>query len=287
MSRTVVGLVLGLVAGMGLLTIVRAWTTDPGPARRRGGALARTVAASGLDHVSPAGVVAASAACAIVVGFLVLVITAVPVAAGLAGVFAGYVPVLLLRRRARIRAAAVARSWPEAVDMLASAIRAGMSLPESVTELARSGPVPLRPGCRAFASEYRASGSFASGLDALQDAMCDPVADRVIASLRIAREVGGSDLGVVLRTLSTFLREDMRMRSEIEGRQSWTVSAARMSVAAPWITLALLCTRPEAVRAYSSPAGAVILALAATLSVVAYRIMLRIGRLPSDRRLVA
>ena len=58
--------------------------------------------------------------------------------------------------------------------------------------------------------------------------------DRLVESLRIAREVGGTDLGHLLRTLSGFLREDARTRAELETRQSWTVNAARLAVAAPW-----------------------------------------------------
>jgi tight adherence protein B len=99
--------------------------------------------------------------------------------------------------------------------------------------------------------------------------------------------VGGSDLGVVLRTLSSLLREDARTRGEIEGRQSWTISAARLAVAAPWITLVLLCTRPEAVRAYSTVVGALVLLTAAVMSLVAYRLMLRIGRLPDEPRMAS
>ena len=60
-----------------------------------------------------------------------------------------------------------------------------------------------------------------------------------------------------------------------------------MAVAAPWVTLALLCTRPEAVQAYRTPAGAVVLVAAALVSVVAYRLMMRIGRLPAERRLTS
>ena len=44
--------------------------------------------------------------------------------------------------------------------------------------------------------------------------------DRLVESLRIAREVGGTDLGHLLRTLSGFLREDARTRAELETRQS-------------------------------------------------------------------
>ena len=77
------------------------------------------------------------------------------------------------------------------------------------------------------------------------------------------------------------------MRGEIAARQSWTVSAARMAVAAPWITLALLCTRPEAAAAYRTTVGACVLVVAALTSVIAYRLMMRIGRLPTERRMTA
>jgi tight adherence protein B len=91
---------------------------------------------------------------------------------------------------------------------------------------------------------------------------------------------------MMLRTLSAFLREDARTRSELEGRQSWTVNAARLAVAAPWIVLGLLATRPEAVSAYNRPAGVLVLAVGALCSVLAYRIMLRIGRLPDEERVL-
>ncbi len=207
-------------------------------------------------------------------------------AAVIAGVIAANLPLLVLRRRAGRRQRLLRDCWPEAVDGLVSGVRAGMSLPEAVGDLSRHGPEPLRPAFADFAVEYRATGSFADALSLLQERLADPVADRVVTSLRIAREVGGSDLGVVLRALSTVLREDGRTRGEIEARQSWTIAAARMAVAAPWLTLALLCTRPESVRAFGTAAGAAVLAVAAGLSLVAYRIMLRIGRLPAEQRMV-
>jgi hypothetical protein len=94
-------------------------------------------------------------------------------------------------------------------------------------------------------------------------------------------------LRLELRTLSALLREDLRTRGEITARQSWTVNAARISVAAPWLTLALLCTRPEAVAAFTTWAGTLVLAGAAAVSFIAYRLMRRLGRLPVAERVIA
>jgi tight adherence protein B len=290
-ATPVVGALLGLIAGCGLLLVVLASTGTPRGGRPRppggdrglGGLLRR----AGLATVAPAGVIGACLVSALVAGAITLVVTAVPVAALIAAVIASNLPILLLRRRASRRQRLLRDCWPEAVDGLASGVRAGLSLPAAVGDLARHGPEPLRAAFAEFAVEYRATGSFAASLNLLQDRLADPVADRVVAALRIAREVGGSDLGVVLRSLSVMLRADGRTRGEIEARQSWTVAAARMAVAAPWLTLALLCTRPEAVRAFGTTAGAVVLMVAAGLSFVAYRLMLRIGRLPTERRMTA
>jgi tight adherence protein B len=59
-----------------------------------------------------------------------------------------------------------------------------------------------------------------------------------------------------------------------------------MSIAAPWLTLAMLCTRPDAVAAFRTGQGAVVLLGAAAVSFIAYRIMLRIGALPKQSRVV-
>jgi tight adherence protein B len=176
--------------------------------------------------------------------------------------------------------------WPEVVDNLASAVRAGMALPESVAALATRGPEPLRPAFARFASEYRVSGRFSECLDGLKADLADPVGDRVCESLRLAREVGGTELGRLLRTLSSFLRDDARTRSELETRQGWTVNAARLAVASPWLVLLLLATQASTLEAFDSTSGRALLAGGAGVSVFAYRLMLRIGRLPEEKRVL-
>jgi tight adherence protein B len=50
--------------------------------------------------------------------------------------------------------------------------------------------------------------------------------------------------------------------------------------------LGLLALRPQAVAAYNTAAGAVVLAVGGAVSVVAYQLMIRIGRLPEDERVL-
>jgi tight adherence protein B len=57
-------------------------------------------------------------------------------------------------------------------------------------------------------------------------------------------------------------------------------------VAAPWIVLAMLSTRPDSLQAYNRPAGVLVLVVGAALSFVAYSLMVRVGRLPEEGRVL-
>jgi tight adherence protein B len=210
----------------------------------------------------------------------------VPAIAVCFAVMAASAPWAVVGVRARQRRARLRDLWPDVVDNLTSGVRAGLSLPEALGQLAERGPEVLRPAFATFARDYRATGRFGEALDNLKSNLADPVGDRICEALRITREVGGSDLGRLLRSLSAFLRDDARTRSELEARQSWTVNAARLAVAAPWLVLGLLATRPESVRPYAEPAGALVLAIGGLVSAVAYLAMRRIGRLPEEERVL-
>nr|WP_247829216.1 type II secretion system F family protein [Arthrobacter antioxidans] len=241
---------------------------------------------AGVERVSGRGLLATCGATGLVVLLIGFVLTgSAPIALCFA-LFGGFMPFSIVRWRAARRTASLRELWPDVVDHLRSAIRAGLSLPEALIQLGEKGPVELRAAFRAFGSDYRAGGRFDDALNRLKERLADPVADRIVEALRMTREVGGSDLGRLLGTLSEFLRDAARTRSELEARQSWTINAARLAVAAPWFVLMLLSTRPEAVRAYNTTGGAVVLLGGLVVSVVCYRIMLRIGALPEDERVL-
>ena len=284
------GALLGLLLGLGGVLVWRSGTR--GPVRRTSShpswqlRVKDMLTQAGIEGVSPGQLVGASTGLALVVTALVLGTSRVPVIALLFGAFAATVPFLLVCRRRGQRSRELREVWPEAVDNLASGVRAGLSLPEALSQLGVRGPEQLRSAFRRFGEDYRATGRFGESLDALKDNLADPVGDRVVEALRMAREVGGTDLGRLLRTLSSFLREDARTRSELETRQGWTVNAARLALCAPWVLLLLLSTRPSAVEAYDTATGALVLLVGGGISLVAYRVMLRIAKLPSERRVL-
>lgn len=204
--------------------------------------------------------------------------------AAASGATALVAPVIVITARARSRRVAGRAVWPDIVDHLVSAVRSGLALPDSVVSLAHSGPADVRAAFTAFERSYRATGNFALSLDELKHLLADPVADRVLETLRMSREVGGSELTTVLRNLATYLRQEAAIRSEVEARQSWVINAARLGAAAPWIILVLLSTRPEAAAAYNTPGGTALIVGGLVASILAYRMMIGIGRIPEEQR---
>ena len=284
------GSVLGLLFGVGVLLI---WRSGPRrPPRRastRRGWTERTtelLAQAGYASVQPHQMLVVAFGCGLVAAVIVIAVSRSGSIALAFGGFAAYAPFALVKLRRRQRTVELRELWPDVVDNLASAVRAGLSLPEAVAQLAVRGPEQLRPQFQRFGADYRVTGRFGESLDRLKTALADPVADRIIESLRVAREVGGGDLGRLLRTLSQFLREDARTRAELETRQGWTVNAARLALAAPWVVLALLSLRAETVVAYDTPTGVLVLIVGAAVSFAAYRVMLRIARLPEEQRVL-
>lgn len=281
------GAAVGLIGGIGLFFVWLACTV-PRTAEgvRRPSRLAVLLARAGLTRHRPRDLIALSLVLALVVFAGMQLLTGTPPIAVVFAVIAGWLPVAWVAGRSRRRLREFARVWPEVVDNLASGVRAGLSLPEAVAGLATRGPEALRPVFADFARVHRATGRFDVALDALKENLADPVGDRVVEGLRVARAVGGGDLGRLLRNLSSHLRDDERIRSELEARQAWAVNASRLAVAAPWAVLLMMSVQTDAVSAFGTAAGSVVLLVAAACCVVAYAVMMRIGRLPVERRVL-
>lgn len=285
------GALIGLAFGIGVLLVSSAFAPRHAPPQRRSdrrqSQLAGLLSSAGVQGVSPIQVVALCAGSFLLATFVMLGISGVLAVGLVFGLMAAWLPLAVLRGRAAKRLREHAALWPDVVDNLSSAVRAGLSLPEALMQLGDRGPEGLRAPFTQFGRDYQATGRFHESLDLLKKNLADPVGDRVVEALRIAREVGGGDLGKMLRSLSGFLRDDLRTRGELESRQSWTVNGARLAVAAPWLVLLFMSFQGEVIQRFATTTGLVVLGTGAALCALAYRLMMWIGRLPVERRILA
>jgi len=280
---------LGFTLAAGVLLLVSPWLWPPTvrvrPARRS--ALRTLLAEAGVARVTAPAVVTCMVVSGVMTAAIVAVGTRVLAFALVVGVAGALLPIIVLRSRRHRLAKARRAMWPDICDLLVASVRAGMSLPDSVSSLARIGPNALRPAFAQFDTDMRASGNFDASAVVLKARLADAIADRIIETLRMARRVGGTELTVVLRQLSESVRAESQARAEVEARQSWTRGAAVLGLIAPWAVLGMLSLRPEGARAYGSAEGMLLVLGGAAVSFVAYRVMLRVGRLPDPKRWLA
>lgn len=285
----VTALLLGLLAGAGvatiLLALLRPATAAARPVEHRiGRRLREDLTRAGLERVPAGAFLAIALVVGAIVGAAALLATGILVL-GCLGLLVGvWSAFALVRLRSAQRRCSNRAHWPDVVDHLIASVRSGFGLPDAIEQLGRSGPEPLREDMRTFTAHYRATGSFDLAVDEAKERFADPVADRLLETLRMAREVGGTELVGVLRAFSGFLREEQAVRHEAEARQSWVRGAARLGVVAPWVVLVMLATRPEAAAAYNTAGGMTVILVGLGVTLVAYRLMMALGRLREEGR---
>jgi len=268
----------GMVLGLGLILVVI-------PARaRRQSRIRPWFDEAGLAGVPLTVVGVVMITVAVIVGAIATAIIPLPSIAPLGIVVGCGVPIIALasardRRRQRARAL-----WPDVIDSVRVALRSGSTLTDAVTSVSTMIPGEWRPAWRELESNLRRGSDPDIALRRLQRALADPIADRVVESIVVAREYGGTELPAVLSELGRSVRRDSAMRNEAQSRQSWVRHAATLGVVSPWIVLALLASRPENREAYSSVAGTLLIVVSAGATAVAYLVMRALGTMREPAR---
>ncbi len=226
------------------------------------------------------GVVALVAATASV---LIPLPVVVPLAA--CGALIALFAVLEGHRSARRQAARAA--WPDVIESLRGSLRSGSTVAEAFIDVADRVPDRWRMPWSICAQELQRGVGFERAARRLKASIADPTADTIIESLIIAREVGGTELPRIVHAVADTVRAEARIRNEVRSRQSWVRHAARLGVAAPWIVLGMIVSRPETRDALSSPTGSLIVVAGFGATVVAYFVMAGIARVPEQKRRLA
>jgi tight adherence protein B len=221
------------------------------------------VALSFFVSFSMVYLLSSSLAIALIFGFLLATIT-----------------LLISRKKSHKDSAAISAAWPEVIDHLVSGIQSGLSISESLIGLATRGPMILRPHFAEFEKKMRIQGDFNLALSELKMRCGQHGSDQIFEAIAISKTLGGSELLNILRTVGTFLRQDLALRREIEVKHGWIKNSAHLSAAAPWLLLLLLSTQPATSRAFSTPSGVLILLVGLAMTAIAYVWMNRLGRLP-------
>lgn len=190
------------------------------------------------------------------------------------------VTAIAARRTNNKRSEAMSSAWPEVIDHLVTGIQSGLSITESLIGLSTRGPEVLWPLFSEFASSMKSRGNFNNSLAKLKIDCAQTGSDQIFEAISISKTLGGAELLTILRTVGTFLRQDLALRREIEVKHGWIKNSAHLSAAAPWLLLLLLSTQPATAQAFSTSSGVLILSFGVAMTAIAYIWMNRLGRLP-------
>jgi tight adherence protein B len=243
-----------------------------------------TIAAAGFAQFGQTAVGFAIAFLGLVAGAVSFEVTHVPAFAASVAVITIAFALELLTLRARFRRRAISLVWPEVIDSLVSAASSGMSMNEAFLELSASGPQLLRPNFSKVEADVDAGATLTGALCRLRDELAEVHVDRLVELVRIVSVAGGEGFYSALRAQGQQIRDDLALRGELESKQGWVSGTAKVAVIAPWLIVAMLCSRPENVESYASAAGSGILLLGLAISIFAYRLIQLLGRVSQPTR---
>jgi Flp pilus assembly protein TadB len=180
--------------------------------------------------------------------------------------------VRILRRRA-----AFSDQLPDILQLIASTLQAGFSLPQALDAVVREQGQPATGEFSRALAEARLGANLEDGLDAVATRMDSDDLHWTVMAIRIQQGVGGN-LAEVLMTIANTIRERAAMRRQVralsaEGRLSAYILVALPLVVATWLFISSATyMRPL----YTTTMGEVLLSLAAVLIVIGALIMHRV-----------
>ncbi len=207
-----------------------------------------------------------------------------PVVALVPAVALGGLPGAFFARQRANRLRSVQLAWPDALRELMGSISAGMSLERALVELAGNGPAPIRASLARFPTLARTLGTVPA-LEVVKEELSHPTSDRVIEVLILAQRRGGQVVTSILEELTEATTDDLNLQEELKTNALEGRINARIVFALPWFVLLLLTARGGPFQDfYRSPAGLVVVVLAAAWSLAGLWLVSRLSRVRAEPR---
>ncbi len=192
-----------------------------------------------------------------------------------------------LSMRAKARRRLVSSVWPQVFDSLQSAAFSGLPISEAFADLAEAGPSALRSSFSGAVARLESGLQLGEVLDWLKSDVGERHGDKLFELIRISSQAGGQAYLSSIRAQGLQIRNDLALVGELESKQGWVTGTAKLAVAAPWIIVAMLSSRPENVMAYNQSGGVLILSIGLLVCAFAYRLIHMFGALPERPRVFA
>lgn len=189
-----------------------------------------------------------------------------------------FVPWLLLRRRQKKRMRQFEVAFPDALDLMTNALRAGYSLQAAMEFVGRESPPPLRAEFLRFYDEQRLGVDVRTALMALQERIGTEEARLFVTSLVLQRETGGN-LVELLSNIAALIRERLKFQANLDTLTAEPKMSARVLAAMPFVMFGAIYSINKDYMAplFEEPLGKVLMLYAFVSVVAGYVIMDKIA----------
>lgn len=219
-------------------------------------------------------------ASAVVPGVLLLLATRQPLLALIVGLAGASAPWILLRRKAAARSDRLNTQVVDMVELLASSLKSGFGVVQSLDLAAREQPEPMSGELKRVVREIHLGSNTEEALERFARRAADADLTLVVTAVLVQRRVGG-DLAEVLLNLAGTIRDRIRVRGEVraltaQARMSaWVVGMLPIALSAALFVLA-----PAHVSLlFTDPVGRLMAVGAALLEMVGFWMVQRVSQI--------
>lgn len=285
--------VVAVIAGTGVYLLYtelvlgrRGLRTRLSPTRRRRLRLGREwLVQAGLADVRPVEFVGVMFALFMLGAILAFAVFGAAIPALVVGGFAASFPVASSKTRRTARRATAQDAWPRMLEEMRIQTSAlGRSIPQSLFDVGRRGPIEMRPAFEAAQREWLLSTDFERTLRVLKSRLADPTADAACETLLIAHELGGSDLERRLDALIEDRVLDTQGRKDARAKQAGVRFARRFVLLVPLGMAFAGMSVGNGRSAYQTLEGQVLVVLGIAMVVACWLWSGRLMKLPEEAR---
>lgn len=238
--------------------------------------LQRLLDQAGIRALSIPTILMASVGIAVVLAGIIFVLTGNLIAALPGAALGGYIPIGFLKIKRNRRFAAFEEGFPDAIDLLARAARAGHSLASGLEVVSEEGAEPVASEFRQVFEEQRFGLPIQDALMGLADRV-DIVDVRILVTAVLIQRESGGNLAESLDGLSSVIRGRFRFKRDVKtktahGRITGLVVAAAPVVAA----VGMYLVNPEYMTPmFVEPLGRMMLGLGVGMMVMGFLVIRR------------
>lgn len=220
-----------------------------------------------------------SLAIAIILFLLIFLMTRLVFIGLVAGIIGYLLPGIYLSTKKDKRGAEINKQLPEALDLIASGLRAGLSFAQAMNLAAKDMEQPIRGEFEKVLRDNTLGKSMEDALLGLTYRTKDENIDLFVTAMIVQRQVGGN-LAEVLEIISHTLRERVRLQGEIRTMTAQSrISGIVIGLLPPGLAVVLSVMNPGYMQPlFTEPLGIILLIVATVMTVMGAVILMRMSK---------